>query len=76
MRRHFNDALAEALTSHKKYWGSTEKLRNDLNGVVSLRLTAAAALAYDRGINLAVESDYLPASWVRGDHFRNSKPLV
>jgi hypothetical protein len=68
----FSVALAEALRMHKKYWGGTEERRRDLNGLVSLKLTAAAALAWDRGLRFDVESDYMPRSWVTGELFRQS----
>jgi hypothetical protein len=64
-----NSALAEASKMHKKYWNASEKLRNDFDGFVSLQLTAAAALAWDRGMRFDVESDYTPRSWVTGELF-------
>jgi Immunity protein 49 len=66
----FNEALTQALLGHKKYWSSSEKLRQTPDGWVSISLTAVAAIAYDRGMKIEVESDYMPASWVRGDLFR------
>ncbi len=66
----FAHALAEALRQHKLYWGATEKRRNNNEGLVSLQLTTAAALAWDQGMRFEVESDYLPASWVSGSLFR------
>jgi len=68
----FSNALVDALEMHKKYWGSTLKLRKDFHGFVSLRLTMAAALAWDRGLRFDVESDYIPTSWVRGDLFSDT----
>jgi Immunity protein 49 len=65
----FNNALTEALQLHKKYWSSKEKLRKDFEGLVSLPLTAVAALAWDRGMRFDVESDYMPRSWVTGELF-------
>lgn len=66
----FGKALAAALQRHRKYWGGTEKRRQDRHGWVSWPLTAVAALAWDRGLRFDVESDYTPTSWVRGDLFR------
>jgi hypothetical protein len=63
----FNAALAEALKGHKAHWSSTAELRKLLDGLVSLPLTAIAALAHDRGLKVTVESDYLPPSWVTGE---------
>jgi hypothetical protein len=68
----FAAALAEGLEGHKEYW-SRKVNREEFYGFVSLQLTGAAALAWDRGMRFNVESDYLPMSWVRGDHFRGDK---
>ena len=65
----FAAAMAEGLKGHKEFW-SQKKNRDEFGGFVSLRLTAVAALAWDRGMRFDVESDYMPACWVRGDHFR------
>jgi hypothetical protein len=68
----FNDALTNALESHKAYWSSFKSPEPGahMNGFVSLQLTAAAALAWDRGLRFDVESDYTPTSWVRGTVFQ------
>jgi hypothetical protein len=66
----FAAALTEGLQGHKEWW-SSKKYREEFYGFVSLQLTAAAALAWDRGMRFQVESDYLPMSWVRGDRFRD-----
>jgi hypothetical protein len=66
----FTASLTEALQGHKQVWSSEENCE-EFNGFVSLRLIAAAALAWDRGMRFEVESDYLPMSWVRGEHFRD-----
>jgi hypothetical protein len=65
-------ALTNASVMHKKYWSATKKRREDLEGLVSLKLTAAAALAWDRGMRFDVESDYMPRSWVTGELFRQT----
>jgi len=64
-----NEAFDRALRSHQAYWSSSRELRKNLTGFVSLPLTALAALAWDRGIQVAVESDYLPRTWVTGEVF-------
>lgn len=64
-------ALTEAIEMHKKFWSSTEKLRKDFNGFVSLQLTMLAVIAWDRGMRFDVESDYIPTSWVRGKLFES-----
>jgi hypothetical protein len=66
----FNQALADAVRQHKRYWSSTERLRNDPQGWVSINLTAAAALAHSRGLPVEVDSDYVPRSWITGELFR------
>ena len=65
-----NAAFTAALKGHKRYWSSTKKLRQDVAGYVSLPLTSLAALAYDRGVRIEVESDYLPRPWVTGEVFK------
>ena len=65
-----NAAFTAALKGHKRYWSSTKKLRQDVAGYVSLPLTSLAALAYDRGVRIDVESDYLPRPWVTGEVFK------
>jgi Immunity protein 49 len=67
--RQLDAALTEASQMHKKYWSATKKRRQELEGLVSLKLTAAAALAWDRGMRFDVESDYIPKSWVTGELF-------
>ena len=67
-----NAAFTAALKGHKRYWSSTKKLRQDVAGYVSLPLTSLAALAYDRGVRIDVESDYLPRPWVTGEVFRRA----
>lgn len=55
----FNEALRYALERHKKYWG-TKKLRLDARGFVAWGPLALAGLAHDEGMDITVESDYLP----------------
>jgi hypothetical protein len=59
-------SLTFSLECHKKFWG-TEKNRQDKNGWISLPLLAACAYAYDHGMDLNVESDYIPRWIVTGD---------
>lgn len=56
----FNEALVTALEYHKEYWTDGEERRNDINGNLALGPLAMTCLAYDSGIELHVESDYLP----------------
>src|SRR5262245_21103565 len=59
----FAAALETALRQYHRFWSATAKLRDDMEGFVSVDLTAVAALAYDRGVAFDVESDYIPTSW-------------
>jgi hypothetical protein len=56
----FNQALVEALELHKAYWTADEDRANDPEGRIALGPLAVACLAYDGGIPIEVESDYLP----------------
>ncbi|MFG3252691.1 immunity 49 family protein [Streptomyces sp. NPDC048172] len=56
----FSPALAEALKLHRAYWTRTEERAADIEGAVALGPLAIASLAYDGGIPIDVESDYLP----------------
>lgn len=62
----FDIALEKALDGHKLYWGSEEN-RQKKSGWISLPLLAACAYAYDHGMDLNVESDYIPRWLVTGD---------
>ncbi|MCE3034627.1 Imm49 family immunity protein [Streptomyces sp. CMSTAAHL-2] len=55
----FNQALANALQWHKEYW-SEESRTFQASGLVALAPLAIACFAYDAGIAIEVESDYLP----------------
>ncbi|MFD9725975.1 immunity 49 family protein [Streptomyces sp. NPDC059072] len=55
----FNRALAEALELHRAYWSAPERA-GDIAGFLALGPLAIACLAYDAGLEIEVESDYLP----------------
>jgi hypothetical protein len=61
----FNDTLARALQSHRRYWSAPDRAR-DPDGFVAWGLLALASLARQRGLEVAVESDYLPPDLLRG----------
>jgi|GEM_PF-7121427 len=66
----FNQTLYDALVKHKAYYESEEngESRSSLpQGWVSLPLTAACAIAHDRGMKREVESDYIPEWLVKGE---------
>ena len=67
--REFNEALAQALEQHKAYYTADSKLADDPRGFVALAPLALACIAKDSGLNVDVESDYMPkhlllGSWV------------
>ncbi|WP_200308519.1 immunity 49 family protein [Streptomyces adelaidensis] len=65
----FNAGLVEALRLHKEYWTADEDRQHSTDGAVALGPLAVACLAYDVGMPINVESEYLPKhllerSWV------------
>ncbi|MEU6483389.1 immunity 49 family protein [Streptomyces sp. NPDC046887] len=56
----FNAALADALTWHKEYWTANEARSVSGEGLVAVGPLAIACMAYDAGIPIEVESEYLP----------------
>ncbi|GHF90880.1 hypothetical protein GCM10018787_44590 [Streptomyces thermodiastaticus] len=56
----FNASLVRSLHLHKEFWAADEDRRLDTEGVVALGPLAIACLAYDVGMPIDVESDYLP----------------
>ncbi|WNM30021.1 immunity 49 family protein [Streptomyces sp. Li-HN-5-11] len=56
----FNQALTEAVELHKAYWTADEDRTDDPSGMAALAPLAVACLAYDGGLKINVESDYLP----------------
>ncbi len=65
----FDQALVEALELHKQYWTADEDRSLSSEGAVSVPLLAISCLAYDAGMSVSVDSEYLPRhllerSWV------------
>ena len=56
----FNDRLADAVQLHNEYY-ERELRRGNIAGYLAFRPLGLAALAVRRGIEIEVESDYLPA---------------
>lgn len=56
----FNERLAVALERHKQYWSKTAERRNDVEGFIAWGPLAMACLARDMGLQITVESDYMP----------------
>ncbi|WP_232666969.1 immunity 49 family protein [Pseudonocardia sp. TRM90224] len=63
----FNESLARALDLHKRYWTATEQRCRNLNGFVAWPLLAISCLAVDLGVQVSVESDYLPKYLLEGE---------
>jgi len=60
----FNQALANAIKWHKEYW-SEESRAFQASGFVALGPLAMVCFAYDAGMPIEVESDYLPAVLIK-----------
>ncbi len=65
----FNEALADAVNGHKKYWAGDPARALSGDGLVALAPLALACMAYDNDFPIEVESEYLPKhllkrSWV------------
>ncbi|WP_306324213.1 MULTISPECIES: immunity 49 family protein [unclassified Streptomyces] len=56
----FNAALADAVTWHREYWSDDEARMRSSEGLVALGPLAVACMAFDAGIPVDVESEYLP----------------
>lgn len=70
----FTEYLFDGLTYHKMLWGQKKGLNKgdtplfkDPQGFVSWSHLALAAMAYDRGLRVEVESDYMPKWIVEGN---------
>ncbi|MGW4234746.1 immunity 49 family protein [Streptomyces sp. NPDC004980] len=61
----FNTVLAEALNWHKEYWTGNEARSLSSEGLVALGPLAIACMAYDAGIPIRVESEYLPEALLK-----------
>lgn len=70
----FAPALVDAVRSHKAYYNSTPNRQANQAGWLPVELLGVAALAHDRGIPLAVESEYLPVDLVTGTAFADLDP--
>jgi hypothetical protein len=69
----FNGTLERALRLHKKFWAQGKDARADPRGLLSIDLLAMVSLAHDRGVRIAVNSDYIPAHLVRGEPFEKGR---
>ena len=62
----FNESLRFAIRCHKAYWSKGTRKRDPI-GYFALGPLALSSLAYDTGIAIEVESDYLPIALVEGE---------
>ncbi|WP_090012438.1 immunity 49 family protein [Lentzea albidocapillata] len=62
----FNESLAKALELHRQYWTATAERANDPGGFIAWRVLAIACLAQDAGVDITVESGYLPKNLLDG----------
>jgi hypothetical protein len=60
----FNQALTNALVLHREYW-TEEDRAYQISGLVALAPLAMVCMAYDAGVPVEVESDYLPAVLIK-----------
>jgi hypothetical protein len=65
----FNESLIKALERHKKHW-SKENLKNDPNGFIAVGILGLVSIAYERGMTIEVESDYIPKYIFQGDFLK------
>lgn len=56
----FNTALADALRWHKEYWTADADRLESIEGAVSIAPLAISCLARAEGIQIEVESPYMP----------------
>ncbi|MEV7501385.1 Imm49 family immunity protein [Streptomyces sp. NPDC093018] len=52
--------MAEALTWYKEYWTANEARSRSGEGLVALAPLAVACMAYDAGMPIEAESEYIP----------------
>ncbi|MFC7348471.1 immunity 49 family protein [Chryseobacterium zhengzhouense] len=69
----FNQNLIKAIQAHKEVWSQKKALNRggtplcrENEGFLSWDCTALAAMAYDKGWKLEVESDYMPSFMIDG----------
>jgi len=66
----FNTQFKKYLLARKKYYTATPDRRNIIQGYFDLFGTAAAAYAYDQGMEIKIKSDYTPQFLIEGDFER------
>ena len=61
----FNEGLFEGVKAHKAWWGRGQRL-TDPEGFWACLPLGLAAMAYDSGMPVRVESDYIPRWFIEG----------
>ena len=61
----FTEQLTDALTDHRTYWSANEARSDTPRGFFSLPLFGLCAMAFDEGMTIDVESDYLPVELIQ-----------
>ena len=70
----FKKKLRAALEAHRRFYEAPER-RHDPHGFLAFTALALSSLAFDRGLAVEVESDYLPLVLVRGEFPRTLSRL-
>ena len=65
----FNKSLIKALECHKKHW-SKKDMKNRPIGFIAIGILGLVSIAYERGITIDVESDYIPKYIFQGDFLK------
>ncbi|GAA3941047.1 immunity 49 family protein [Litoribacillus peritrichatus] len=64
----YREAWLDAVKSHKEYWNSCKRLRDEHDGWISFPITAVSSLMYDqKGFKLPKKSPYVPEWLVYGE---------
>ena len=61
----FTEQLTDALTDHRAFWGASEERSGTPRGFFSLPLFGLCAMAFDEGMTIDVDSDYLPVELIQ-----------
>ncbi len=64
-KQQFASTWAKALELHKEYWGKKSR-RYEPAGLLAIKLLGIGSLAYDRGLEVSVDSDYAPRWLITG----------
>ena len=69
-----NERLVHALQMHRQFYSDPER-EGDPWGWISYALISACSIAYDKGMSIEVESDYLP-KWMIENDFKDIALIV